>query len=110
MAAVFCILLIIPSIFVYVVQNYLLKEGSYVTVSGQMMATEQRKISWFIQYPFFILSIAAVLIIISLFSVIFISSITKIFMINNKLTRSISPTTRGGGPLRPPLPFLRLPR
>ncbi|MBW8002974.1 MAG: iron ABC transporter permease [Planctomycetes bacterium] len=86
MAAVFCILLIIPSIFVYVVQNYLLKEGSYVTVSGQMMATEQRKISWFIQYPFFILSIAVVLIIISCFSVIFINSITKLFMINNKLT------------------------
>ena len=86
MSAVFCILLVIPSIFVYVVQNYFLKEGSYVTVSGQMMATERRKISWYIQYPFFILSITVVLIIVSCFSVILLSSVTKIFMINNTFT------------------------
>jgi len=86
MSAVFCVLLVIPSIFVYVVQNYFLKEGSYVTVTGQMMATERRKISWYIQYPFFILSITVVLLIISCFSVILLSSITKLFMINNTFT------------------------
>ena len=86
MSAVFCVLLVIPSIFVYVVQNYFLKEGSYVTVTGQMMATERRKISWYIQYPFFIISITVVLIIVSCFSVIFLSSVTKLFMINNTFT------------------------
>jgi iron(III) transport system permease protein len=45
MASVFCILLIIPSILVYIIQNYFLKEGSFVTVNGQMIGTEKRKIT-----------------------------------------------------------------
>ncbi len=86
MASVFCILLIIPSVFVYIIQNYFLKEGSFITVSGQMIGTEKRKITWYIQYPFFLLSLIICLTIIACFSVIFLSSITKIFMINNTLT------------------------
>ncbi len=86
MASVFCVLLIIPSIVVYLIQNYILKEGSYITVSGQMVGTERRKISWYIKYPLYLISLFVVLIIISSFAVIFLSSITKLFMINNKLT------------------------
>jgi len=86
MASVFCILLIIPSVIVYAIQNYLLKEGSFVTVSGQMMGTERRKIAWFIQYPFFTVALLICLTIIVSFSVIVLSSITKIFMINNTFT------------------------
>lgn len=86
MASVFCILLIIPSIFVYIIQNYFLKEGSFITVSGQMIGTEKRKISWFIKYPFFILSLFTCLVILACFSVIFLSSVTKLFMFNNKFT------------------------
>ncbi len=86
MASVFCILLIIPSIFVYMIQNYFLKEGSFITVSGQMIGTEKRKISWFIKYPFFILSLFTCLVILACFSVIFLSSVTKLFMFNNKFT------------------------
>ncbi len=86
MASVFCILLIIPSIIVYVIQNYILKGGYYVTVSGQMIGAERRRIAWFIKYPFFALGFLICLIIIACFSVIFLSSVTKLFMINNKLT------------------------
>ncbi len=86
MASVFCVLLIIPSVVVYVIQNYILKEGSYVTVSGQMIGTEKRKIAWYIQYPLYIVGFFTVLVIISSFTVIFLSSITKLFLINNKLT------------------------
>jgi len=86
MASVFCVLLIIPSVFVYVIQNYFLKEGSFVTVSGQMVGTERRKISWYIQYPMFLLALFVCLTIFASFTVIFLSSITKLFMINNKLT------------------------
>ena len=86
MAAVFCILLIIPSIFVYVIQNYFLKGGSFVTVSGQMIGTERRKIAWYIQFPFYTLGLLVCLAIIACFTVIFISSVTKLFMINNTLT------------------------
>jgi len=86
MAAVFCILLIIPSIFVYVIQNYFLKEGSFVTVSGHMIASERRKIAWYIQYPLYGAALVVCLTIISCFAVIFISSVTKLFMINNTLT------------------------
>jgi len=86
MASAFCILLIIPSIFVYVIQNYILKGGTFVTVSGQMIGTERRKIAWYIQYPFFALSLLICLTIIASFAVIFLSSVTKLFMFNNKLT------------------------
>ena len=86
MASVFCILLIIPSIIVYVIQNYMLKEGAFVTVSGQMVGAERRKIAWFIKYPFFLLSFFVCLTIVACFSVIFLSSITRLFMINNTLT------------------------
>ncbi|MCK4804825.1 MAG: iron ABC transporter permease [Spirochaetes bacterium] len=86
MASVFCILLIIPSIFVYIIQFYFLKEGSFITVSGQMIGTEKRNISWFIKYPFFILSLFTCLVILACFSVIFLSSVTKLFMFNNKFT------------------------
>ncbi len=86
MASVFCILLIIPSIVVYVIQNYILKEGSFVTVSGQMSGTESRKVAWFIKYPFFLIALLVCLTILACFTVIFLSSITKLFMINNTLT------------------------
>jgi iron(III) transport system permease protein len=86
MASVFCSLLIIPSIIVYVIQNYILKGGSFITVSGQMIGTERRKIAWFIQYPFFLISLFVCLAIIACFSVIFLSSVTKLFMINNTFT------------------------
>ncbi len=86
MASVFCILLIIPSIVVYVIQNYILKEGSFVTVGGQMTGTESRKVAWFIKYPFFLVALFVCLAILACFTVIFLSSITKLFMINNMLT------------------------
>jgi iron(III) transport system permease protein len=86
MASVFCILLIIPSIVVYVIQNYILKGGYYVTVSGQMVGAERRKVAWFIKYPFFAVSLLVCLIIIACFGVILLSSVTKLFMINNRLT------------------------
>ncbi len=86
MASVFCILLIIPSIVVYVIQNYILKEGSFVTVGGQMSGTESRKVAWFIKYPFFLIALLVCLTILACFTVIFLSSITKLFMINNTLT------------------------
>ena len=86
MASVFCSLLIIPSIIVYVIQNYILKGGSFITVSGQMIGTERRKIAWFIQYPFFLISLFVCLAIMACFSVIFLSSVTKLFMINNTFT------------------------
>lgn len=86
MASVFCVLLIIPSIIVYVIQNYILKGGSFITVSGQMTGTERRKIAWFIQYPFFLISLFVCLAIMACFSVIFLSSVTKLFMINNTFT------------------------
>lgn len=86
MASVFCILLIIPSIVVYVIQNYLLKEGSFVTVGGQMSGTERRKVAWFIKYPFFLVALLVCLSILACFVVILLSSITRLFMINNTLT------------------------
>ena len=86
MASVFCVLLIIPSIVVYVIQNYILKGGSFITVSGQMVGTERRKIAWYIQYPFFLVSLIITIVIVLSFGVIFLSSITKLFLINNKLT------------------------
>jgi iron(III) transport system permease protein len=86
MAAVFCILLIIPSIFVYVIQNYFLKGGSFVTVSGQMTSTERRRIAWYIQYPFYTVAFLICIAIVACFTVIFVSSVTKLFMINNRLT------------------------
>jgi len=86
MASVFCVLLIIPSIILYLVQNHILKGGSYITVSGQMIGTERRKIAWYIQYPFYAVSLAVCLLILISFSVIFISSVTKLFMVNNKFT------------------------
>jgi len=86
MASVFCILLILPSIVVYLAQNYILKGGSFITVSGQMVGTERRKIAWYIQYPFFIISLLVCLTILISFLVICISSVTKLFMVNNKLT------------------------
>ncbi|MEW5815074.1 MAG: iron ABC transporter permease [Spirochaetota bacterium] len=86
MAAVFCMLLILPSILVYVIQNYLLKEGSFITVSGQMTGTEYRRVAWYIQYPFYAISGLIFLAIMACFGVIFLSSVTKLFMINNRLT------------------------
>jgi len=86
MAAVFCTLLIIPSILLYVVQNYFLRGGTFITVSGQMSGTEHRKIAWYIQYPFYAISCLIFLFIVACFGVIFLSSVTKLFMINNKLT------------------------
>lgn len=86
MASVFCVLLIIPSVMLYVVQNYFIRGGSFITVSGRTMGTESRKPAPYISGPFFALSLAAGLTIFSSFFVIFLTSITRLFMINNTFT------------------------
>jgi iron(III) transport system permease protein len=86
MASVFCTLRIITSMILYVLQNNILKGGYFITVGGQMIEAERRRVAWYIQYAFFSIAFLVGLVIIACFAVILASSLTRLFMIDNRLT------------------------
>jgi len=86
MAAVFCVFLVLPSLIIFLVNEYILKGKSFTTIGGKPQQTERRPVSPKILYPMLILvSVASVVILVS-FGMIFIGAFTKILMVDNSLT------------------------
>lgn len=86
MAAVFCVFLVLPSLIIFVVNEYLLKGKAYTTIGGKPQQTERRPIAPNILYPMLGLAGIASTVILVSFGVIFFGAFTKILMVDNTLT------------------------
>ena len=86
MAAVFCVFLIVPSMFMFIIHEFILKGKSYTTIGGKPQHGEERPISGKILYPMLAVVIPVSMVIIACFGMIFLGAFTKILMINNTFT------------------------
>jgi len=95
MAAVFCIFLIIPSMIVFIVHEYILKGKMYTTIGGKPQQTEKREVSPKIFYPMMGIATPVSLVIVLCFGMIFFGAFTKILMIDNSFTLEHFETPNG---------------
>jgi len=86
MAAVFCVFLIIPSMLMFVIHEFILKGKSFTTIGGKPQLVEERPISDKILYPMLVVVGPVSLLIVACFGMIFLGAFTKILMINNTFT------------------------
>lgn len=86
MAAVFCVFLILPSLIIFGINEFLLKGKSYATIGGKPQQGEGRPIARPIRYPMMILVAVTSLAIILCFGIIFFGAFTKILMVDNTFT------------------------
>lgn len=86
MASVYSVILLIPSLILYIYHKYAIKEEKYVTVMGAPGQREETKVSPIIQIPMLIICFLTSLAIISIFVLILAGSFVKIIGINNAFT------------------------
>jgi iron(III) transport system permease protein len=86
MAAVFCVFLILPSMLMFIIHEFILKGKSYTTIGGKPQQGEERPISDKILYPMLAVLIPVSMVIIACFGMIFLGAFTKILMVNNTFT------------------------
>ena len=95
MAAVFCVFLVIPSMIIFVLHEYILKGKRYTTIGGKPQQTEKRRISVKILVPMLVVAVPVSLTIIVCFGMVFIGAFTKILMIDNRFTLEHFESTNG---------------
>lgn len=86
MAAVFCVFLIIPSLIIFTLHEYILKGKSFTTIGGKPQSSEDREIPSKILYPMLVIVGPISLLIVTCFGMIFLGAFTEILMINNSFT------------------------
>ena len=86
MASVYCVILLIPSLIIYVIHKYAIRENKYTTVGGAPGAREERRVYPIIQIPMLIICWITSLAIIIIFAVVIVGAFTKIVGINHSLT------------------------
>jgi len=86
MAAVFCVFLIIPSMMMFIVHEFILKGKSFTTIGGKPQHVEEREIPRKIFYPMMVIVTPISFLIMACFGMIFLGAFTKILMIDNTFT------------------------
>ena len=86
MAAVFCVFLIIPSMLMFIIHEFVLRGKSYTTIGGKPQQAEDRPISPKIFIPMMAVVGPVSILIVSCFGMIFLGAFTKILMIDNSFT------------------------
>lgn len=86
MASVFCVFLTIPSLIIYIIHRYLIKEKAYTTIGGKPGPREKKKMSLAIEIPMLIICFLVSFIICLVFAVIIGGAFTKIIGIDHTLT------------------------
>lgn len=94
MASVYCIILLVPSLCLYIVHRYIIKEDKYHTITGVMGAQENQVIQPIVQIPMQIVCWVVSFSIITIFGVIIAGAFTQIIGINNTFTLSHFNITR----------------
>ena len=86
MASVYCVMLLIPTLIIYIIQIYIIKENKYITVGGAPGLKEEKSVQPIIQIPMFIICFICSLTILIIFAVVIGGAFTKIIGTNHSLT------------------------
>ncbi len=86
MASVYSIMLLIPSVILYIFHKYAIREEKYVTVMGAPGQREEVRVSPIIQIPMLTLCFLTSLAIVAIFVIIVAGAFTRIIGINNAFT------------------------
>jgi len=86
MASVISVVLLIPSLAIFLAQHYWLKARTYTTVSGSPAASENRGISPWLLITLSVPCLAYVVAVVASYGVIFLGAFTKLVGIDNTLT------------------------
>lgn len=85
-AAVLSVILLVPSLLVFVVQRYWISRTSVVSVTGKPSGTPHMHRHPLIRWPLFAVAMFVTLFVIMIYGTIFAGSFTKILNVNNELT------------------------
>lgn len=85
-AAVLSVILLVPSLLVFVVQRYWISRTSVVSITGKPSGTPQMIRHPLVVWPLFAAVMTVLLLIVLVYGVIFAGAFTKILNINNTLT------------------------
>ncbi len=85
-AAALSLVLLIPTLTVFVVQRYWVNKRSYISVTGKPTGGQLRVDEWYIRWPFIILTTLTLLLVIALYASIAIGSFTRLWGIDFTLT------------------------
>ncbi len=85
-AAVLSVVLLVPSLLVFIVQRYWISRTSVVSITGKPSGTPQVINHPLVVWPLFAAVMAIVLLIVIIYGVIFAGAFTKILNVNNELT------------------------
>jgi len=88
MAGVLSMFLVLPVAIIFLIQNYLAKGKSYVTVSGKPLSAEPRHITPQILIPMIVISLIVCGLILLSFGVVGVGAFTKLVGIDNTFTLS----------------------
>jgi len=86
MSAVFCVFLVLPSLIIFIINEYILKGKAYTTIGGKPQHSETRPVAGKILYPMLGVAAVASTMIVFCFGIIFFGAFTKILMVDNTLT------------------------
>jgi iron(III) transport system permease protein len=86
MAAVFCVFLVLPSLLMFVLHEFVLKGKSYTTIGGKPQLVEKRSIPGKVFYPMLLVFGPVAVAIVACFGMIFLGAFTNILMIDNSFT------------------------
>ncbi|MBN1565988.1 MAG: iron ABC transporter permease [Anaerolineae bacterium] len=85
-AAVLSVILLVPSLLVFMVQRYWISRTSVVSVTGKPTGTPQQITHPLVRWPLFAVGICASLFILLVYGTIFAGAFTKILNVNNEFT------------------------
>jgi iron(III) transport system permease protein len=99
MGSVLSVFLMLPCIFIFFVQNFLIRGKGYTTILGKPVAAEQRPITPSLFIPFIAISLIACGLIVLTFGVVGVGAFTKIIGINNSFVMDHFLNTRSNSAL-----------
>ncbi|MDW5327928.1 iron ABC transporter permease [Plantactinospora sp. KLBMP9567] len=84
-AAVYCVILLVPSFGLYVAQRYWLNRKVRTTITGRPSGSVHLIDNW-VRWPIFGLALLAAALIISVYGTVLLGSVTRVFGVDNTLT------------------------
>lgn len=100
MAAVLSVFLVLPSLFVFVLQNYVLKDNTYTTIGGEAGAVEERDLHWSLRLVAGVIATIVAAVIVVTFGTVFLTAFTKTIGVDYSFTLEHFRTQVGWGAFR----------
>ena len=84
-AAIYCVILLVPSVALYLAQRHWLSRKVRTTITGRPSGTVHLITSW-VRWPIFGLALLVAAVIVSIYGTVILGSVTKVFGVDNTLT------------------------